>query len=77
MSKPPTIDGKLEPGESDRAPAATAFVTAFAGDLCKIQYQFLRPSQPPCGEVLDLGPCALDSADSKSRRQETSGSAGR
>jgi len=35
--KAPTIDGKLEPGEWDRAPAATAFVTAFQGDLCKIQ----------------------------------------
>lgn len=34
---PPTIDGKIMPGEWDYAPAATGFVKAFAGDLAKIQ----------------------------------------
>lgn len=34
---PPTIDGKIAPGEWDRAPATTAFVTAFHGNLSKIQ----------------------------------------
>ena len=34
---PPTIDGRMEPGEWDRAPAATAFTTAFQDELSRIQ----------------------------------------
>ena len=34
---PPTIDGKMEPGEWDRAAAATAFTVAFQDELCRIQ----------------------------------------
>ncbi len=33
----PKIDGKIEPGEWDRAPACTAFVRAFEGTLSPIQ----------------------------------------
>ena len=34
---PPTIDGKMEPGEWDRAPACTAWVHAFREDLGLVQ----------------------------------------
>jgi hypothetical protein len=39
-SHPPVIDGKMEPGEWDRAAAATGFTVAFAGDLAKNQSVF-------------------------------------
>ncbi len=35
--EPPTIDGRLSPGEWDHAAAATAFVTAFKNELSKAQ----------------------------------------
>jgi hypothetical protein len=34
---PPTIDGKMEPGEWDRAPACTAWVYAFREELALVQ----------------------------------------
>ena len=34
---PPTIDGRMEPGEWDRAPACTAWVHAFEGSLGLVQ----------------------------------------
>lgn len=34
---PPTIDGKISPGEWNQAPAATAFVVAYNGGLAQLQ----------------------------------------
>ena len=39
-SHPPVIDGKMAPGEWNRAAAATGFTVAFAGDLAKNQSVF-------------------------------------